>query len=257
MTRDEAGFSLIEVIVAVVVLAVGLIGASRVWRASFTAAASTTDRANATVLANNLVSQAAAYGCGLETGVAVPAGGQPNASQPGAPTAASVEQRCAAVYGNAATLGDPPRYTTTVGGIHYAVVFRTAWVTATGSCPSTEATPVGAAQDVTISWSVGGVDETLPDTTFALVPGGTLYRNTADGQLELTGMAAGSLATVAIPGWSTIERFATTSGCAWFPFLPAESGYTVSYFPTGATGGSPGLSTTVAVNADALTKVAA
>ena len=90
-----------------------------------------------------------------------------------------------------------------------------------------------------------------PFSTFASIPTSqVIYNNATDGQIVVTNMAIGSYVTVAMPGWSTIRRFASpgnsgsSGGCAWFPFLPPNSqnpnvpsGPTVTYYSSiGASG---------------------
>jgi hypothetical protein len=256
--HDESGLSLIEVIVASVVLLVGLLATTSVFRSSFTAAGTTSDRNTATTLANNIVAAAVAYGCGLETGVDLPPGVPANPAEPGAPTAANVDQRCASIYGPQATvLGDPPLRPDTLSGVTYDIGYRTAWnAPGVSGCPAGFVDPVGATQSVSISWTAAGVQEHVAATNFVATPGGTLYTNSALGALTVSGMAATGLVTVAVPGWSTIERFAASGTCAWFPFLPAAGGYTVSYYASGSPSGTPTSTETAAVAAGALTRVA-
>ena len=102
----------------------------------------------------------------------------------------------------------------------------------------------------------------LPQSSFAATPTTqVLYNNTQDGQLELSGMANGSYVVVSMPGWTPIRRFANTSGCAWFPFLPPNSqnpntpaGPTVTYYTPNGSGGYTLASTWtgVAVNSGTL-----
>ena len=101
-----------------------------------------------------------------------------------------------------------------------------------------------------------------PLSTFAALPTNqVLYTNSQDGQLELTGMVAGSYAVVSMPGWTPVRRFAGPTGCAWFPFLAPNSqnpntpaGPSVTYYTPDGNGGYSGklLSSSATVTTGAL-----
>jgi len=247
MGGREAGQALVDVVMASVVLLMAVVATASLFQVDFASEAVVTARSQATRLAQNVLAAVVAYGCGLETGVDLPAGAQPNPAQPGAPYASTVEQRCAQADGSQATLGDPAPYTTTVQGVAYTVSVTTVWVrsgAAPGQCPSAGGgQPAGAQQTVSIAWSTGGVARgPVVVSNFAAVPGAAVYHDGQDGGVLVTGMAPGSMAVVSVPGFSSVQRFAA-AGCAWFPFLPPGAGYQVSYCATGQPGSCAALAT--------------
>jgi hypothetical protein len=262
--RDDAGVGLVDVILATALFLGALIAIAAVIQNSDTAYAVAKGQGGAVVVANNVLADSTAYNCGTETGVAGPAQTPAYAAaQPGAPTVASIEATCSSMYGGASILGDPAPYTTSRQGYSYTVTYQSIWAvqgtagssTAANVCPTTYSAPVGQFRLLTVSWTTATVTHTFPQSapnaTFAGTPSDRLlYHNSADGGLVFTAMPAGSMITLKVPGWATIQRYSNPGGCVWFPFLPPGGGYVATYYPTGSGSGTALSALTVASQAN-------
>lgn len=262
--RNEEGIGLVDVMVAAVLFLLVVAAVGYVIQQSSIAVAAARERSNASAAANNELSMFISLSCGLETGVDTTAStpAATAATEPGAPSAATLAQRCKQANGTEPVLGDPtPGFSVSNGGYKYTVTVGTDWAlrattgTSTANlCPSSTYTPpMGAFRNIRIHWTphASGVPESFPGTgpltTFAATPpDALLYHNTSDGGIVFTGMAAGSKIVLAVPGFSSIQRAVNAKGCAWFPFLPPKGGYSAKYYAP-ATTTSPTSLTTLTV----------
>ncbi len=110
-------------------------------------------------------------------------------------------------------------------------------------CPTTlsgpGSQPGGQVRTVSVSWNAAGVIHTYQASTYAAVPSdAALYADQADGGIEVTAMGSNSSwptsswAVLTVPaaayisgaaGSTSVTRYASPGGCAWFPFLPPSS----------------------------------
>ncbi len=265
--RHDGGWVLTDVLIGAVVLTLGLVGTTLVLNQNQQSSTRVGQHAVAVDLTTSILSQAAAYSCGAETGLSLPA---TLPDGPDYPSTATLWSRCAAVdSGDPATpypgaLGDPVEsdlvgtgwpaaWTVDTGGTRFAVSYRATWVAAAtgGACPdaSTGApAPIGQTRTVTVGWLDHGALVTFSASTFSGIPvDGAGYSSPDAGGILVTGMAPGSMARLVVPmsliapgsaGSVAVDRAASTgggTGCAWFPFLPpAPAGtYAVQYFASG------------------------
>lgn len=254
--RCEDGLGLVDLIIAATIFLLVIVAASYVAQESSISLASAREQTDASTLANNFLAMMAASNCGLSTGVDVtpttPAATR--AAQPGAPTAAQVEKRCKTVDGTKTIVGDPtPHRRIVYAGYSFTVTVATDWTlkatsgAAAGSsmCPGTTyIPPVGALRSIKIAWTPGASHtmETYPAsgvlTTFTVTPQASVfYHNTSEGGAVFRGVESGGKVTLTVPGFSTVQRVASTGKCVWFPFLPPGT-YKASYWPTGTSSGT-------------------
>jgi hypothetical protein len=225
-------------VVAITLFLLTTVAISYVAAQSNTSFAVSTGRVTAGSVADNLLSTARAYGCGLETGVATTASvaAATAAEQPGAPALSTVTSQCAAlnyasqdVLGTTQPLlGDSASFNVNLPGnpTNYAVTFRTAWTSQSGganaTCPggltatqgstAAEPTPTGAFQSIRINWNAGpdtvshffpaaaGGSNTGYLTTFQALPQDILYSNASDGGIVFSNLpyAAGDADSVVV-----------------------------------------------------------
>ena len=249
--RDDEGFTLIEVIVAIGIMALTVFSIVQVMASVSVKTTSSLMRDRAEQLANEVVERAQAFGCGLDVGTegAAP-GGLLARREANCFSAANFTNfdRYAPVQGfvDSASMGAPTdgdsTWTTTVGGFHYSVRFQTSWqqVGQPGVCPGIGGAggndPAGAdgiALTVTVGWLDYRTVRTFTvDDYEAVPPDATTYHDLSRGAILFRFSAAQAaqpqLVTLSVhPVGSPIEvvsRYSDANGCAFFPFLPPTRG---------------------------------
>jgi hypothetical protein len=292
--RDE-GWILFDLLIGAVVLTAGLLATTLVFNQSQQSSTRVSDHAEAVALTTSLLAQATAYGCGAETGLSFPGAAAVGAAA-GYPSTVAIWRQCAELYTGDATLpfagvlGDPvtrplpptgaaAAWQEVLGGTEFSVSYRATWVAGTGGgcppatpgsagSPAPAPMPIGQTRTVRVAWTDHGGTTTFAVTAFGGVPiDAAVYSFPDAGGIVVTGMAAGSMARLAVPvslfdpgvsGVVLLDRAASAGGCAWFPFLlPAgPGGYSVRYYSDGDASGPPSATSpsSLAVPADTLAR---
>lgn len=211
MHRSERGLTVPEVLVALSLISIVFAATGLLTSRTISALGTATERDGAQQLANTMVEEAKVYGCGLTRG------------DEGTSILADTRARC---WGG---VGDSEERTT-VGVTTFVATLHTAWKqvdAGSAGCVDPNAAadrpkPLlaeadGLEREVTVRW---GAHEVVAQDYEAVPPDAVAYRDTSRGGLLLEG-AAGAVATVKVSSGDAITRIVDSTGCAFFPFLPA------------------------------------
>lgn len=235
--KKQNGFSIIELLIAVVIAAIIFAAFGQLLSASLTALSRSKARDDATNIATNVLSRAQAFNCGLTTG-------KDSSTFPfDAPLASTtaLQNNC---WGNS-EYTDREDYSFIEGGLYgdsrfsftsertsrlYTVTFSANWVpnttpsnTSLSYCDKiiAGASPLAIEYSVSVTWQrpAGIATDSVEMTSVESLP-------PDDNVLDLAVRSKGILVSSVAPE-SYHEVFGTyrqaKNGCAWFPFLPVNT----------------------------------
>lgn len=238
----DEGFSLVETMVAVVILAVSILAVTQSFMYAMRSMASTRSRSEAVNLADSYLQQASAFGCGIAIGAtAQPGTSSACGPDPTASTDDNVGDADFVLLADGAPVPahethSPPTVvnSTPVPGITFTVKRRSTWVqfNAAGSheCGiDLTRPPEGIVRDIEITWDGwnNGVSSHRVRTFEALPPEDAAYNDASRGSvLVVTGEPHRQVRadiTGPLGVGEEVMRLTDENGCAWFPFLPVNT----------------------------------
>lgn len=248
--RSDDGFTLVEMIVAVLIISIAILIGSQVLATGYSQLAEARARDRAVASANDIIEQARAFGCGLSVGVEAQA------------VLDAREENCFGGETNATggRGGTDITFNQTRNGVTYTIDIDYRWVRLDSSVvrtgcryldgstvPSTDHwEPDGLLRTVTTSWTRNGSTHSYVAQVIESIPPDSLdFNAAARGSIFVKADAAGDEVTMTSASTAAeVTRTADKDGCAWFPYVSSNDGYS---FET-SSGGTAEVSTFNAAN---------
>lgn len=237
--RGEEGVALIDLVVGCTIFLLVFLALAYVIEQSDIANATARERTDASIVANNVLSEFLARNCVLESGIS---------------------------FRHTTTCTKLEDQSEKFDGYTFSYTLSVTWVASLSvaerisACPTggSYVEPAGAFASAVVAWTPGAakVQQTFPYdatlSTFEATPVGEAFSNNSYGGVVVFGMRPGSAITLATTqGAEQIQSIANPSyDCVWFPFVPAGT-YEATYCSQANSSMCTTLSTQVTVVADA------
>lgn len=226
--RDEAGSGLVDVMIGFLIFTVVIAMSAVLMRNIGTAGANVQANQQAITTAESVLSQERAFGCGAATGYGTSAGAQ------------ALLTSCTFGQNKVQSYGDWTGATYNTGAFTEVVSAHNAWGWSSGgpSCAMATGTPVAAPPNeltrvVQANWRdhhIAGATHSRVLTYVSSTPAVLMQGWQVGGLGGIAVQAsAGTPVSLSVPGWpAAVQTDAQAGGCAWFPYVPAAGGYSVS-----------------------------